>query len=217
MTTVNTSPQSKNDTIASMARIIELAKANPGAELELRFGHMHDNRFVAGCSATAFHTMHNKLNANSTLERTQWIETQSCTHQSNVRVVHEQGIHPIVTKKRGLAHVIIPPVHGIAFKLSLATEDHQEEQPSSPAVFVRLRKRQQFFHGSKGQLTWAYDFTCTRSAKTQHEAQNSQTVYEIELELIDPEYLQQTHSNIIANSILHRVTELVKSAHIRSN
>jgi hypothetical protein len=199
--------------ITEMTAIIALARTTPGAELEIRFGHVHNGKFIVGCSADSFHRIHSKLDANHSVQRTPWTKTRACTYPSNLRVVHTDGKPAIVITKQCIKHMIIQP-HGynqIAFKLSLSAELPCEDnnQPTTPPIFIRFRDRQQFFHGTGDRLTWAYDFTRTHGAKTDILARQAQTIFEIELEIIDATYIQEVDPRRIARSMLHRATQLV--------
>ena len=205
--------------VTELTTIVALAKTTPGAELEIRIGCVHKGKFSVGCSAEAFHRIHNKLCANKTIERTPWVHTQSFTYPSNIRVVHGSHTAPIVMNKRCIAHRVIPSGNGVAFKLSLASELERGDAtlPRTNPIFIRLRERRQFFHGSDGRRTWAYDFTRTQGAVTKELARIAPTVHEIELELIDPTYLKDMDARRIARSMLHRFTDLVGSTGVRSN
>lgn len=208
------------DIITQMTQIVARAKTTPGAELEMRIGHMRNGKFTIGCSADEFHRIHRRLESNEAIVRTPWTKTRSCAFPSNIRVVYGTDTQPVIANKQCVAHLVIPSQgQDIAFKLSLSAELPCEDTtpPMTQPLFIRLRDRQQFYHGSGQQPTWAYDFTRTQGAKTDQLARHAQTVFEIELELIDPKYIQEVDPRRIAHSMLHRVTELVGSTHTRSN
>ena len=203
----------------ALTSVVARAKATEGAELELRFGHLERGEFTVGCSSDQFHRIHERLHSNPLIQRTQWATTRSYAYPSNIRVILDgQGTanHGHVTKKP-LQSMVIPGVHGIAFKVSLSTElACGAPLPTAQPTFVRLRERQQFFHGRGDRHAWAYDFTRTRGAPTEELAERADTVYEVELELMGgTTYMQETDAGDIARSILHRVTDLVRAAHAR--
>ena len=204
--------------LATLTELVTRAQATEGAELELRVGHLEHGEFTVGCSMDQFNRIHEQLHANPLIERTPWTTTRSFTYQSNIRVIVDAhgraGGHII---KKPLQSLVLPGVHGIAFKISLSTElPCKDPLPTCPPEFVRLRDRQQFFHGRGDQHTWAYDFTRTRGAQTEALAERADTVYEMELELIGgTTYMHHTEPRDIARSILHRVTDLVRAAHAR--
>ena len=206
------------DIIAQMTAIVARAKMTPGAELEIRFGHTCNGKFTIGVSADEFRLIHERLASNVAIERAPWTKTRSCAYRSNIRVVHGALAPPVMVRKQCIAQLLIPSQgHGIAFKLALSEElpCDDADAPTTPLLFIRLRDRQQFFHGSGGRRTWAYDFTRTQGAPNDELAMHAHTVFEIELEVVDPDYIQEVDPRRIATSMMHRVTELVNSAFVR--
>jgi len=218
----NKSGHMDRDVLHRMTKIVVLAKATPGAELELRLGRVIDGKFTVGCAPEVFREILNKLESNRGIPRTGWQKTKSCSYPDNVRVIHETSEssessestrpRPRPMKKRSITHLLIHASSNVAFKLALSSElPCNSPDASSPMLHVRLRDRQQFFHGTDNRRTWAYDFTRTQSASSYELARHEDPNHEIELELIDTQYLKENSAERVANSMLYRMKDLIGS------
>ena len=185
------------------------------AELELRFGSIgHDGKYVNGVSREFMDRVLTMIQTNKDMKGTDWCEYHdfyfNVDDGTPVRTrvtfdTDELVIATVTSSKVKTNQAVFKDQYGNAVKFSSGRE-RKVQKDKLPSLVntekVRIQQRRSFVYDS----TWSFDFSLTWAGATKTEAeqaqQNEDPVYEIEIELLDREYLKKHDDNWVSVSFL---------------
>lgn len=218
----------KGNELAKLAGLVKraqtLRRSGVSVELEAKIGFLRGGTFVAGVCQGRFRFLLEWL-IQSNLSASQWEETV-VTHKGSCReIVNKRSCTIECHEKKRIEDVLLLSTHpeGVCFKFSLSTEEPTEpvEQGKQPlASTVRLRQRRSFgvpsTSLSNGEDAFRVDFTLAWMGKSERIAKERQrqgkdTAREIEIELVNSEYLLKHDADHVAESLYAKVASLFSS------
>ena len=198
----------------------KLHKQGVPVEIEIRVGHIINNQFRAGVPRSRHKMMLDWLEQ-SNIHTENWKTSTAFFHGKHERVIVTKNPNSSVStidmvEKKPVVQFIMASNHpeGIAIKLCLYTEKPIQLSGHVPGNLVRLRNRKSYILNSKEfNNTFTIDFTQVWQGASERQVKESQrtnkdTLFEIELELINTEYLEAMTSLYLADSFIGKCKSL---------
>lgn len=218
-----------SECISMVRKLIALSRKVKGFELELRFGKLHNGKFIPGITRSVMDDFINMMQTNRSIRHTEWDEFcdfffpmvyENKNIVARTRVSYDtnylctEKTHCIKNK---LHHIVFSVgVSNVAFKLELSQEVLIDQwnmpQIISSTTLVRMQQRRCFLHGGKeGDENWKYDFSMTWSGETKTAAEvlqkTEEPVFEFEIELNGKDYYGKHDDEYLSNSLLMKALD----------
>ena len=207
--------------ISSIEYLVKRFRNDSNLELEVRFGTMVNEKFVAGLTRENVDKYLNMIQSTPNIEKHDWQEHHDFYYKSEneslrTRVIYNTDTLELkkttIKKKKVKQHVfkIGKKEDNLAVKFSIS-----EEIPYNNMVpivtntdHVRIQQRRTFIY----KKSWIYDFSMIWSGVTKTEAEiqqkNEDSLFEFEIEM-DRSYLINHDDNFAALSFLYKVADFV--------
>lgn len=200
----------------------KLNKQNVPIEVEVRFGTIVNGNFKAGVSVERFRFIREWMES-SNIKTSNWSESVATFIGKYERCIITKTGNKNTTniekvEKKPVANIVLKTNHpeGIALKLCLYTEKPINPKTTGSSNVVRLRNRKSYIINSKGyDNTFSLDFTQVWQGTSERQVRELQrasrdTVYEVEFELTNNEYLANMTSNYLTDSLLGKCKGLIQ-------
>ena len=226
--------------VAQAADVVRAWRGAPAHELEVRLGTAQARRFEPGVPSALMHEVVSLLDTNTTeVSSTPWRQVHDYYYACNGRQIRTR-VHfnsddlSVVTKhveKRKVMQRTFRASHAVdgAYRPDLRVALSEERVVDAADVpncvqpsHVRLRQRKSYLVGrcvnDRHVPDWRFDFTMSWDADTRDAAellQKTQSpVFEVECELINPQYTVARSDEHIATSLLLKVKDLIADTSI---
>lgn len=208
-------------------------KKDRDMELELRFGKIEGNAFVASVPTNFMHQVVSFVETNNTtVWSTEWQQVQDYYYKNKhglsirTRVTYDTKNMKIKTEhiskdtvSRNTFNAVTNSeefVPDIRISLSRETKVQQHNVPTCILPdFVRFRQRKSVFIGTRENPTWRLDFTMSWDSTSRDSAElkqkNEVPLFEIECELLDRDYCNTRSDEHVALSLLLKAKDLLEN------
>ena len=215
--------------IEETAKVIKCARSFKAqdCELEVRLGTVVDSSYKSGVSRDLMDTIMTLIQTNNDMVSTDWCEF----HDFYYRLPNDKSVRTRVTfdtddlcvnthtsEKQKIADAIFTVgTENAAIRVSYSREIGVESE-SIPTLVntdsVRIQQRRSFVYDN----TWSFDFSLTWQGKNKTEAERKQQeedpIFEIEIELINKEYLHKHDDEWMAASFLLKALDFIPNGNV---
>ena len=211
--------------IQQTTEIVEKLREDPTLELEARFGYRVQNCFEPGVPRSMIDRVVEMMNTSSyVVADGEWAEEQDFLYTENgkklrtrVNCSETMTVKAETIIKENIAsatfNILDDTSASQALRISLKKEEHVKNVPLCVVTdCVRIKQRRRF---TTSDGLWAFDFAIAWSDKTKSLAEQKQAqsdpVFEIECELINPQQALACHTDVrIATSLLLKMHQLLE-------